>query len=203
MPSTAFTLIRRAAAVCAVLLTASVLAAPLAQADNTPRTISQVLNERTDGYGPTVFCRANTVIISQGNSLYVSTDLDQGGDDEKWGMLRAGWARSIGPWELFTLCYDGTNFDGVMTLRSQANNMYVSAEFGYTGSSYAMLRARASSVGPWEQFYLRNNWNGTWSISIYPGTQWVSAELGFSERSYGMLRARSGSAGPWEIFSMH
>ncbi|MEV0647737.1 hypothetical protein AB0I28_20960 [Phytomonospora sp. NPDC050363] len=28
----------------------------------------------------------------------------------------------------------------------------VSAELGYAGGSYGMLRARASTVGPWEQF---------------------------------------------------
>jgi hypothetical protein len=33
-----------------------------------------------------------------------------------------------------------------------ANGLYVSAEIGYTGSYYGMLRARATSIGPWEIF---------------------------------------------------
>jgi hypothetical protein len=32
----------------------------------------------------------------------------------------------------------------------------VSAELGYGGSSYAELRARACSIGPWEQYTIPN-----------------------------------------------
>jgi hypothetical protein len=42
-------------------------------------------------------------------------------------------------------CYDGW-------LRSNANGRYVSTELGQTGSRDAMLRARATSYGPWERF---------------------------------------------------
>jgi hypothetical protein len=38
------------------------------------------------------------------------------------------------------------------TIFSLANNLYVSAELGYGGGDYAMLRARASAIGPWERF---------------------------------------------------
>ncbi|MEU8247231.1 hypothetical protein [Nonomuraea sp. NPDC048916] len=38
---------------------------------------------------------------------------------------------------------------------SQANSKFVSAEFGYGGSLYGMLRARPTNVGPWELFYLQ------------------------------------------------
>jgi hypothetical protein len=44
-------------------------------------------------------------------------------------------------------CYDG---DSIL---SAANGRWVSAELGYTGGNYAMLRARATAIGPWEQYY--------------------------------------------------
>lgn len=43
-------------------------------------------------------------------------------------------------------CYD---HDSIL---SAANGRWVSAELGYTGGNYAMLRARATAVGPWEQY---------------------------------------------------
>ena len=39
-----------------------------------------------------------------------------------------------------------------VTFQSTVNHLYVSAELGYTGGNYAMLRARASEIGMWEQF---------------------------------------------------
>ena len=88
--------------------------------------------------------------------------------------------------------------------RSNANGYYVSAELGYTGASYAMLRARAGSIGAWESwtrvqlptghYVIRNNANG----------YYVSAELGYAGANYGELRARTPSNGigptPSEIF---
>jgi len=37
---------------------------------------------------------------------------------------------------------------------ARGNSKWISAEFGYTGSRYAMLRARNTFVGPWERFTL-------------------------------------------------
>jgi hypothetical protein len=37
-------------------------------------------------------------------------------------------------------------------LNSSANADYVSAELGYNGADYAMLRSRASTAGPWEKY---------------------------------------------------
>jgi hypothetical protein len=38
-------------------------------------------------------------------------------------------------------------------IQAQTNLNYVSAELGYTGANYAMLRARAATAGPWEKYY--------------------------------------------------
>jgi hypothetical protein len=56
-------------------------------------------------------------------------------------------------------CHDGW-------LRSDANHKYVSVELGYgTTSPYrGMLRARASSVGPWERFEF------CWGVQNNPAT---------------------------------
>lgn len=36
-----------------------------------------------------------------------------------------------------------------------ANGLFVSAELGYTGANYGMLRCRATTVGAWERFDIR------------------------------------------------
>jgi hypothetical protein len=45
-------------------------------------------------------------------------------------------------------------FGQSIAIRSTQHNQYVSAELGYTGGDYGMLRARSSSIGPWESFTL-------------------------------------------------
>ncbi len=86
-------------------------------------------------------------------------------------------------------------------IKSTYNGLYVSAEFGYTGNNYAMLRARSSTVGSWELFHFC--WfprTGTYSIISNVNKLWTSAELGYGGNQYGMLRARSGTVGPWERY---
>ncbi|HEV7935693.1 MAG TPA: hypothetical protein VGP70_25675 [Actinomadura sp.] len=39
-------------------------------------------------------------------------------------------------------------------LQSRHNGRYVSTELHYAGAKYAMLRARATAIGPSEQFFL-------------------------------------------------
>ncbi len=41
---------------------------------------------------------------------------------------------------------------GSVVITSRANGRLVSAELGYGGDTYGMLRARATAVGPWELF---------------------------------------------------
>jgi hypothetical protein len=77
----------------------------------------------------------------------------------------------------------------------------VSAEFGYTGGSYAMLRARAGTVGPWEKFTLTCHvfpigGGGQVSFLVIQSQvngNYVSAELGYTGADYAMLRARATS----------
>jgi hypothetical protein len=81
-----------------------------------------------------------------------------------------------------------------------ANDLYVSAELGYGGSSAAMLRARANAIGPWELFRLCN-YGSYYTLQSQANGLYVSAELGYGGNDYGMLRARANAIGPWEIFS--
>ncbi|VWC52709.1 hypothetical protein BLA23254_08057 [Burkholderia lata] len=88
-----------------------------------------------------------------------------------------------------------------VSITSLANQHLVSAELGYAGSDYAMLRARATAVGPWEQYTLCNYaGDGYWTIQSQANGLYVSAELGYSGNQYGMLRARASVVGPWEKF---
>jgi hypothetical protein len=84
---------------------------------------------------------------------------------------------------------------------SPANQKYVSTELGYSGGSYAMLRARATAFGPWETYSVcRDQNNGITTIKSAVNLLFVSAELGYSGSNYGMLRARASSQGPWETW---
>ncbi|TDC81665.1 hypothetical protein E1193_14220 [Micromonospora sp. KC606] len=190
--------VRRSAVLCMLLLAAPLIAASPAQAGVTPDVLSGMSAERMEQVGSVAaLCRSNVAIRSTGNGRFVSADLDR--DPNERGMLRASWASTIGPWELFTVCFDYTWWSGPMTLYSQANGQFVAAELNYGGPSYAMLRARASQVGPWERFILNNTFN-TFSIQSEASGLFVTAEIGYSGSSNGMLRARSGSVGAWEKF---
>lgn len=84
-----------------------------------------------------------------------------------------------------------------------ANGLYVSAEIGYTGSYYGMLRARASTVGPWEKF--QKCWLDVNHFALYSEANglYVRADLGYATTDplYGMLRASINSiGGPYETF---
>ena len=89
-----------------------------------------------------------------------------------------------------------------LVFRSNANGDYVSAELGYTGSDYAMLRARAATKGAWESWTRVQLPTGHWAIRSNANGQYVSAELGYAGASYGELRARTpaNGVGPWELF---
>lgn len=91
-----------------------------------------------------------------------------------------------------------------VTITSLANGRLVSAEFGYGSSDwrYGMLRARATSEGPWEEFYVCFNGSNSTIQSLHDGS-YVSAELGYGTSDYrwGMLRSRASSAGAWERYT--
>ncbi|MFI7121983.1 fascin domain-containing protein [Amycolatopsis sp. NPDC049868] len=85
---------------------------------------------------------------------------------------------------------------------SRDNGRYVSAELNYGGDNYAMLRARAGAIGPWEQFRVCfHDWY--WTIQSQANGLYVAAEVRYSDDDRGMLRARSIAAGPWERFTIN
>ena len=136
--------------------------------------------------------------ITNGN-FYVSAELGYGAG--KYGMLRAR-ASQPGPWENYKLCY---NFDSdgskVWSIMSEANGRWVSAEVSYTGSYTGMLRARATSVGPWEKFKIfRINGMGAYYFKSTANNRYVSAEYGYTGVDHAMLRARATTVGTWEHF---
>lgn len=74
------------------------------------------------------------------------------------GMMRARPnSSSVGDWEEFMLVRSDCSSD-CWAIRSRANgrDLWVSAELGYptSDSRYGMLRARAATIGVWEQFDL-------------------------------------------------
>jgi hypothetical protein len=89
------------------------------------------------------------------------------------------------------------------TIRSLANGNYVSTELGYTGSNYAMLRARQSSQGTWET-YSAFHYNSDNQIGFYSTANfyWVSTEIGYTGSNYAMLRARASTRGSWEDYNL-
>ncbi|MBV9854403.1 MAG: fibronectin type III domain-containing protein [Streptosporangiaceae bacterium] len=89
-----------------------------------------------------------------------------------------------------------------LTIHSTANDNYVSAELGYTGNDYAMLRARAAAQGPWEMWTAVVLSNGEINLQSPANGNYVSAELGYTGNDYAMLRARASVAGPWESFQL-
>ena len=128
---------------------------------------------------------------SMANGKYVAAELNYTGAGE--GELRAR-SSSVNSWERFELCWNVNNNPFELAIRSLANGKWVSAELQYTGALYGMLRARATSIGPWETF------NGGSGLRNKANWKFVSAELQYTGIRYGMLRARADRYGPWEQF---
>jgi hypothetical protein len=87
-----------------------------------------------------------------------------------------------------------------VTITSRANGRLVSAELGWGGNSYGLLRARATAVGAWERFEVCFNGSNS-TIRSLANNRYVSAELGWGGNSYGLLRARATVVAAWERFS--
>jgi hypothetical protein len=89
-------------------------------------------------------------------------------------------------------------------LQSADNGLYVSAEMDYTGNNYAMLRARAATVGIWERYNLVYDAStGTWAIQSTDHNMYVSAELDYTGNNYAMLRARASTVDIWERYNLY
>ena len=88
---------------------------------------------------------------------------------------------------------------------SNANYGFVSAELGYTGGYYGMLRARSGSIGPWEQYSIGSSGDtdGTWAIRSVANNLYVSSEFGYSGGDDGLQRARASVIGDWEKFFLY
>ena len=87
---------------------------------------------------------------------------------------------------------------------SNANLQWVSAELAYWGDGYAMLRARSSSIGGWEQFTFCDDVTANyWVFYNDANGDFVSTELGYTGDNTAMLRARASSFGPWEEYSLY
>jgi hypothetical protein len=128
---------------------------------------------------------------SVANGKYVAAELNYTGAG--YGELRAR-SSSVGSWERFEFCFGIGGALAAVAIRSLANGKWVAAELQYTGALYGMLRARASSIGPWETF------NGGSGLRNKANWKFVSAELQYMGIRYGMLRARADRYGPWEQF---
>jgi hypothetical protein len=100
--------------------------------------------------------------------------------------------RAAFPADTFT-CYDQQSLD------ANANADYVSAELGYTGADYGMLRARATTVGPWEKFdFCYDSTQGWWAISSDANGRYVTAQFGYAGASFGEVTASSTTIGPYQ-----
>ncbi|MEU9455036.1 hypothetical protein, partial [Streptomyces sp. NPDC048277] len=161
------------------------------QSHGTPLTRSAEAADDNNGF---VCDTANTPIRSVANGDYVTAQIDYTGD--QYGMLRAGHATAVGPWEQFNLCRNDTT--NTYAIRSVANGEYVTAQIDYTGDQYGMLRARtAAAPGPWEQFTFEPTGNG-YAIRALANGEYVTAQIDYTGDQYGMLRARTAAApGPW------
>jgi hypothetical protein len=163
------------------------------------RNLSSVIAKPAPRNAAGPACTQNVTITSIANNNFVSTELGYAGNN--YAMLRAR-ATAEGPWEKYNVCYHpSSRFNqGYWTIQSQANGLYVSAELGYAANEYAMLRARASIVGPWERYNVVSCGFGCSAIQSQANGLFVSAELGYSGDQHGMLRARAFGIGPWEQF---
>jgi hypothetical protein len=86
----------------------------------------------------------------------------------------------------------------------KSGDYYVSAEFGWDGHGGAMLRARATAIGPWEQFE-QCSYGNYWvfeAAGADPQIKFVSTEKDYQSGDYGMLRARADDVGTWEQYSL-
>jgi hypothetical protein len=82
---------------------------------------------------------------------------------------------------------------------SADTGLFVSTELGYGEPDWAVLRARASSVGPWE-LYQVCQYQSAQEIWSNAAQRWVTAEDGRTGNDYGMLRAVSTGIGVLQRF---
>ena len=89
------------------------------------------------------------------------------------------------------------------TVALKSGNYYVSAEFGWDGHGGGMLRARATAIGPWEEF-VQCDYGSYWVFEAAGASTitFVSTEKEYVQGDYGMLRARTSEVGTWEQYTL-
>jgi hypothetical protein len=141
----------------------------------------------------------HTIWTSFAASKYVTAELGYGSN--LYGMVRAA-RDDPGPWEDWTFCSYWEGATKITYIKNEYNGRYVSAEFGRTGVDDGMLRARATSIGPWEKFRIER-WGpnpSMYTIKSLTYGRYVSTELGYGGVRKNMLRARASGIGNWEKF---
>jgi hypothetical protein len=98
-------------------------------------------------------CAQSCLIQSLNNRKLVMPQFDYQG--YAWGELRGVSDNAGGTWERFRLEGNCSTGCAIRALGWTGDTRYVSAELGYTGNGYGMLRARATSVGGWERFIIQ------------------------------------------------
>jgi hypothetical protein len=160
-----------------VFLTIPLLAAPNALAA-TPSESSAALPPGANGYHSALYNYEQMKTEKAATHSTASVTNGVNTPSSPWSCVGQGW------------------------IASKYSGLYVSTELGYHGSELGMLRARSSSVGPWELYQLCGNAHtGALALFADANATWVSTELGYSGILYGMLRARGTSIGPWEEYS--
>lgn len=192
----------RTGALLGLLLTLMMMSiAPSAQAGD-------ILTEKSAGRKYAL--QSDAASKKAGTEVCVSAEINDAGNQA--GKLRARTdcsdTGSLGSWETFTL---HTGDKGAhAALRSEANGLYVSAEFHDAGSHFGMLRARQDgAIGNWEKFAMVDLGDG-WFALRYTfaegGTSrdyYVSAEINSTGSDEGLLRARATTTpGSWERFKL-
>src|SRR4029450_6873172 len=84
---------------------------------------------------------------------------------------------------------------------SPSNKFWATAEMGYGGTDYAMMRSRSNIHGVWQSFTLVDSGDGAIAIKSNYNGRYLSAETSYTGGDYGMLRARATAIGGTEKFS--
>jgi hypothetical protein len=152
-------------------------------------------NNNPDGSIP---CYGPYILNATGSGRAVAAEFGYANGDN--GMLRARTTlNALGPWEKWDICVD--DVVGTWSFAAHNANRLVSAELDYAGGPhYAMLRARAFGIGPWERFIVYGN--GIYNFLSYANGLFVSAEFGYQGYDNAVLRARALSAREWETFHL-
>ncbi len=119
------------------------------------------------------------------------------------GALRARSAEVTGAWEGFA--FEWHEATQTYALKSLANNRYVAVEGNYTGTTQNLLRARSTGAGTWERFSLYHNEDlDRWALQSALNGRFVAMENGYTGSLQYALRARSLEVtGSWEQFELY